>query len=241
MGHPDAVLRNYLEGTHGDHYAAARSLTAWRPGFREESQLTRDHLNRSLSGFAQEGFRIRDEEDRRYQQGLSFLQDQFQQTTQPTLTDQDINRMYTAEADAAAQEQDEMMRMLRGGLGGAGNIGGGTAAGIAARLRSARIGQQTKAKGNLRSFKALHDADRASQQWQQAVGLTTLMTQGPSDTGLGVLGEMTGVRLTQLGQELGRESSKEMARATRKAGELAAISGAVGGGLSAFGAFAGSL
>lgn len=234
--HPSLVLADYIDKNKGlSPRDAADALTRWTPGYDKESGLARDQFNRALQGFTQEGFRVAEGEDAARERALGFLTEQFGQTTQSTLTDQDINRMYTQEADAAANDQNESLRMLRSTLGGAGVTGGGTAAGIAARMRSARLGQLTGAKANLRSFKARFDADRQMQQWQQALGLGSLMAQGPSDTGLGVLGELVNVRGTQLGTELGYEGAQEMAKATKEAGKWSAVSGVAGGAIGALG------
>ena len=67
------------------------------------------------------------------------------------------------------------------------------------------------------------------------------MAMGPSDTGLGALGEISGVQLTRESNEQGRISALESAEQMRRAGRDAKEASYISGGIGLLGSIAGGL
>lgn len=189
----------------------------------------------SLLGFGEEAFRIRDEEDARQQEALGFLKEQNEESLQPTLTDRDIQDLFAGDTDRANFAGQDNASALRGMLGGAGITGGGGAAAMATKVNLARLGQIATAKRDLRGLRAQLDADTNIRRFQQGLSVAGMMAMGPSDTGLGALGEISGVYLTREANEQGRISAANSAQQMRWAGRDAKEAGYISGGIGLLG------
>lgn len=178
-----------------------------------------------------EGFRLRDIEDQRYGQTLGFMQDQFRQTNQPSMTQDTINQLYGREADRVNRGAMGDFSNLRTHLGGAGIMGGGLAAGLGAQIELSRLGQISGTRRDLTIAKAQSDANDRVRQWQSALGLGQQMNQSPSLLGLDTLGSAVN---TSLGMYLGDkqvEAARVAGKAQQKAGKSSAAGSVIGGAL----------
>jgi len=210
-------------GDAGEVYGSADSFGD--PGILENRGETGMRIARR--GLGREGFRLRDEEDRRRGEALGILRgglsdfDRAYADREKGLQD----LQFSFAGDAAGASARGGMRNLRGMLGARGlGSSSGAAAGLAGRIAMQQQGQLVGAKRNIALEAARRNALHSAQRQQLIGGVAGLTNQGPSMLGLDTLTNLHDSYATQFG--IGREETE--ARKGRKAAKQGAALSALG-------------
>lgn len=182
-----------------------------------------------------EGFRVRDENNANRQRAQDFLTSNFERNTRTTITEDDINRMFAAEADRISAGAETSQDFLTGFLGSAGITGGGLAAGLASNLNLERLGQVTNARRDLRIFKAQQDFQDSTRNLTFGRDVASVLGRETDETGLAVLAEVLGVDMSVLGAEFAHEAASKAASAAEKAALIGGAGQIAGAGLGLLG------
>lgn len=175
------------------------------------------NLDSAISAQYDKGLELEGEENRRYKDAMAQLTGNFDRLHQPTLTDTDIQNLYSKETDKALQGELADMGQLRSALGSAGITGGGTAAAMAARINTDRFKAIKGAKRDMRITRALSATEDRAREMQDRMSLAQFQMASPSMIGLDTLTNISDLRFGEKGLEAGKEIAQINADATRAA------------------------
>lgn len=208
-------------------------------GSRSDQVGTASHgVSRAMDNMLQEGFSLRDEENRRFagaSRRLTGATDAMRR--QQTFSEEDYDRFFRDEftfgSDRAAADSFGDFGAIRGRLGQAGIVGGGIAAGLGMQAELKRL-RETKdraatARLDLRKAKMQADASDALRNIQAEFQLAQFNNQSPSMLGLDVITNMAEVDLTRMGLFLGDQAAARAADASERAGMFSLAGGILGG------------
>lgn len=211
-------------GDTGEVFGAAD--TFGNPGSLENMGLTGLRVVRR--GLGREGFRLRDEEDRRREEALGLLRGGLADFDK-SFADRERGLQglqFSAMADAAGAGARGGIRNLRGLLGSRGlGASSGAASGLASRVALLQQGQIIGAKRDIALDAARRSALHSAQRQQLIGGIAGLTNQGPSMLGLDTL--------TNLHDSFAAQFSTGMEEKEARKARKAATRGAVMSGLGA--------
>ena len=187
-------------------------------------------FNTMLDQILAEGQRLSGIENQNRERGLAFQQREFERSNAPTITDDDISRMFSAKAGDAAKDANEGFRQARSALGEAGIYGGGLARSTGSEIALRRMGQLSGSRASLRLFKAQSDAADRQSRLRNAFALGESMSAPPSILGLDSMSDVAGARVGWEGVQAEREAARAANKTNRKNGVL----GLFGSVLAAF-------
>lgn len=188
--------------------AAAVALPAKKRPFKS---FGTEPVDEALNQAGDEAFRIRDEEESRGAKAEGFLSDEFAKSNRPTLTDEDISRMFTSKADEASRTQLDQEAGLRANLGASGIQGGGYAAGLLTGFQSQYSATVTDGRRALAITKAQSDANDAAERFKKAGVLAQQMGRDPSTAGSDFLNDAAGITLAKYGIDKQAKAAKKSA------------------------------
>ena len=176
---------------------------------------------------------IGDEERRRYDASLSTLTAGAAAFDRPSMTDQDISRMYSGAAEAAGAGFQKNMGNLRQYIGATGQIGGGHAASLATNYEAMRLASLTDATRSLYEKRIETDmADRAA-KWSARQAVAAAQARDPSMVEMDWLGASATTKMTSEGIIANYVNATKAAKASKSAGQMGMWGSLIGAGLSA--------
>ncbi len=227
-------LIDILGSTNADDRSELIGILTNRQGLGgKDRNIARNITQIGRAGVLAEGFRVGDENDARRQEAKKFLLGNFAENTGPSITAEDIDRMFAADADRATEFAEGDLDFLRGHLGAAGITGGGLAAGLGTNIELKRLGQVTNARRDLRIFKAQQDAQDALRNLQFGQNVAGFLAQEADETRLAVMSEVLGVDLTVLGRELSHKEARDLANAQERSAAIGVGGQLIGAGIGA--------
>lgn len=173
------------------------------------------------------------EETRRYNQSNATLENAAAAFKVPSLTDQDIARMYSGAADRSAADFNANLAGLRAKMGATGRTGGGFDQGLAARYRAQRSASLTDAKRSLYEKRIDAQMNDRMQLWAANQAVAAGQARDPSIVGLDWLGQAGTMSLGAMGIDQQRSAAKDAAKASEKAGKMSGIGQVAGAGITA--------
>lgn len=205
------------------------SYLTQNPG--EDAGGKRENVNRALGASIQEAQRIQQETDARREQQLSYLQTEQGLASQPTMTSQDIERMYSQQTDRIGADTQALVKNLREYLGSSG-IQGNAALDMAGQIEVQRLAQERDARRDLHIFRANADATDRLNRWARAFQIGDVIGKEPSPFLSDAIQALAGVRLTQQGLGVAYDTAQMQARAAENAGNQAFAGNLIGAGVS---------
>lgn len=199
------------------------SLFQTQPGWAKSSRQTKrqqahDQLQGILGAGTDYANYLTATETDRYNKSNKILADGAAAFDKPSLTDQDINRMYSGASDRANRDFSANLASQRAAMGQAGTSGGGFSQGAVARYSAARAASLTDARRSLYEKRIETDmADRAA-RWSAQQSLAAGVSRDPSIVGLDWLGQAGSMALGEQGLEAQRSAAKDAANAAKSAG-----------------------
>ncbi len=199
----------------------------------KDRNIARAKTEIGRAGVLAEGFRVRDENEKRRQEAKKFLLASREKNLRPSITEDDINTRFAAEADRASQLANDNFDFLSSALGSAGITGGGLAAGLGTNVELERVGQVTNAKRDLAIFKAQSDAQDALRNIQFDSNIASFLADEADETGLAVMAEILGVDMSVYGRELAHKEARDAAKAATQGAALGLVGQIAGAGIGA--------
>ena len=186
--------------------------------------------NAALQQGFNEATRIGGVEEQRGQEAEDIIRQAGDAANKPTISEQDISRMFGQVSDTSGNEFMGHLQNLRSMLGESGITGGGYAAGIAASLEASRLNANVGGMTSVLLKKSAADAQDRYNVYQRQGDLAKQVQRDPSMAFSDFLQQLTGVRLAQQEISANDAASKRAAHATEQAGKMSMI-GQLGGGL----------
>jgi hypothetical protein len=194
-----------------------------------------DRIGNSINDAVDEGFRLRNEEDRRYGASMQRRQAEFDRfNATDAITDDEINTRFGMAAEQTNRDANVAYGNARSALGDNGFFGSAGAA-LAGQIETARLGQLGGNARDLRLYKARLDTDKAMQRLQASSVLADAENESPSALWLDVLGGKASLEITREGNAMQLAAAKESAKAQKKAAKAGAAGGIVGSVIPFFG------
>lgn len=185
--------------------------------------------NQALIDLLGEGFRLRDEGERRRTETLGFQRGAVDAANKPTMTDDDWRTFGAKQAGDVTRKSQGAMRDWRSFLGSSGITGGGYAASGLASIELDRMGQTLKNRADLKLEKARTDAlDRANHFLRSQV-VAGLMNESPNAAGFDSLGSALDTRLGIWQTNTAADVARQQGRDAKKGGEMAMFGGLASG------------
>lgn len=191
-------------------------------------------IDRILSEGGNMAGRIEKEEQRRYSDSLDVLKRGAGRFAAPTLTDQDIQRMFSGAADSAGRDYRANMGNLRSELGMSGQTGNsGQAQAAARRYKAMRAAALTDAQRSLYEKRIETDTMDRQARWAADQVVASGIARDPSMIGMDWLGASGTLAMTGYAADQQAKAARENADAQRDAGLMSGIGGALSGLISA--------
>ena len=207
-------------------------------GFQKSARETKyatfqNQLGNVLSAGTNYANYLGGEETRRYNESNAKLQQGRAAFDKPSLTDQDIARMYSGAADKAAGDFNQNLQGQRAKMGATGRTGGGFDAGLTARYRAARSASLTDATRSLYEKRIDTDMQDRRERWMADQAVAAGQGRDPSIVGLDWLGQAATASLGAMGIDQQRSAAKDAANASKDAAKMSGIGSVANAGLTA--------
>lgn len=195
-----------------------------------KSSYLMDQENKLTQQGQSEANRLNAEEESRGKKMEDIVRSALPEANAPTMTDLDVRRAMTDKTDEAARRTNASMSLLRSQLGGAGEIGGGRAAGVASNIALAKSGQVTDARRGLFLEVSKSKALDRARNFQNDLTLANAVNRPVSQINMDWIGQMLGINMAKQGSEAQRSAAKDAANAAKTAGYMS-LAGNLGGAL----------
>lgn len=169
----------------------------------------------NLADYGNEAYAARDEEERRGAEAERLIREAAHKADKPTITQDEINRRFSREADRASDNYLAEMGQLREYAGESGITGGGEIAGIASNALLRKFAALTTAKGDLMSFKATSDALDRQKAFDRSTVVAAAASRPVSMLGIDFQNQALQTRLGLYGVEQSRQAAKAAAEASK--------------------------
>lgn len=186
-----------------------------------------DSLLRAGTGYANY---LTATETSRYGQSLGTLRRGASQFDKPTLTDQDIARMFSGSADTAGRELRANMGELRSYLGKSGSLGGNFGAAQAVNFEAKRLASITDARRALYEKRIDYDLNDRMARWNASQAVAAAEGRDPSVVGLDWLTQAGAMALGGRGLQMQASATRHAEDAAKDAA-MYSLGGQVFGGL----------
>lgn len=171
------------------------------------------------------------EETRRYNESNAVLGEGRKAFDKPSMTDQDVARMFSGAADRAAYDFNANLSGLRAKMGATGRTGGGFDAGMGARYRAMRSASLTDATRSLYEKRIDADMQDRRERWAADQALAAGIGRDPSIVGLDWLGQAGTATLGAMGIEQQRSAAKDAANASKQGAKMSGVGQIAGAGI----------
>ncbi len=231
MGYYGTGPQNYDEymafQNRGKPQAASSTATLGKPNANTVEGL-KQFIEEQLGTYGGRARAGEAEEEKRGKGMEDYLRQAEAEAHKPTLSEEDINRQMSFSSDSASGNFQNDMAGLREYMGESGVTGGGLPAGIAAGAEIERLGQLTRARGDLMAYKATTDALDRQKAWDRATTVAGAIDRPISMLGIDYENQALQTRLAEFGIQSNADSTKYAAKkssdATKKAGTMGLLS-----------------